>query len=138
LSSIINVAVPQSEPALSLAARFEHGLDVYHRSAVDRLEVSDADAKVVNRKRFHDLQAERIWAIGRARGEDALQWSRWVPARMDLANVSVGQVKPRDDDDVIPGSHAFERRSHAGIQQQPAVRGVFVALARRRRRISDR
>jgi hypothetical protein len=40
---------------LAIAARFEHGLDIHHRSSVDRLEVLHADAEILDRQHCHDV-----------------------------------------------------------------------------------
>ena len=122
---------------LAFPAGREHGFDVNDGRAVDRLEVSHPDAQVFDRDNGHHVKPERIWPIRRSGGKYALHRSVSVTARMHLANVSVGEVQPRDYHDVVPGVQTGKRGPHVGIEHQPAVGRTLVALARSRGTIGE-
>ena len=64
----------------------------------------------VDRQHGHAVQPDRVRAVGRARGEDALLGAGGVAARVHAQDVAARAVQPREHDQLVAGGDALERR----------------------------
>jgi hypothetical protein len=113
---------------LEVWAAREHGLDVDHRCAVDRLDGADPEPVPGDPPHRDAMQAHGIRPIRRARGEDPGQRPGWVRAGMDAKDVPPGPVQPRDHHDVVPRREAAQARRRERAQLEPGVGGALRAL----------
>ena len=98
-----------------------HRLDIHDRRSVDRFYWADFQFAVADFANGYAMQAQRIGPVGRAGGEHAGQRAIFVAAWMDLQNIAMGFVEPRDEDDFVAGSDAKQRVRESRIDFKPRV-----------------
>ena len=78
-------------------------LQVEDRCAVDRLERANVQPRRrPDRRNGHAMQADRVWAVGGASCEHTGQRRVRVSSWVSLEDVSIGQVKPGEQEEVLP------------------------------------
>ena len=76
------------------------------------------------------MKAERVGAVGRARGEDAPEPLAPVPSRMDLEDVAMTLVKPSDDEQLVANLYAAQSGHCPGLHLEPGGGSAFRPLPR--------
>jgi hypothetical protein len=61
------------------------------------------------------MQADGVRTLGGASREDAGQRGVRVSSRMSLKDAPIGQVKPGEQDEVLPRGDAMQRASLGGV-----------------------
>ncbi len=75
--------------------------------------------------------------MGGTRGEDSLPGPRRVAARMDLKDVSLSAIEPREYDDLVACAETPQALEHRVVEDEPRIRRPFVALPRSQLRIDQ-
>ena len=103
-------------------------LDIDDRGAVEDVQPRYLQAIAVNGQDLQLRDCDRVRPYRAAGGEDALQPSRAVAARVDHEDIAIGAMQPEQHDDDLTGGDAVESRLVLGIDLQgPApVRDVII------------
>lgn len=91
----------------------------------------DVDSCAVDRCDPGAMQAERVRAMRRAGGKDALRRTGTIAARMDAEQIATSSIEPGDDDDLVAGSQALQGLRHVRFEKKRRSGRTFVGLIRR-------
>src|SRR4051794_22931518 len=91
---------------LRITATVQHRLYVDDRCAIDRFNRANEELGAADLAYVYPVESERVWPIRRAREEDAGEGVLRLPTRMHFEHVPIGQMQPRDHDDVIAHGEA--------------------------------
>ena len=109
----------------------EDGLYIQDRGAVHCFEVPDAKPKPVNADDLGFVKPNRVWAMRTPRGEHAFLGSRRVAPRMDAQHVTIGEMKPGEDEDVVSDRQVPRGLADVLVEHEPRLRRALVGLSRR-------
>lgn len=79
---------------LTVAAIFDHGLDIEDRGAVNGFKIEHFDPACTRSAHFNAMQPDGIRAVRRSRGEDAGERVAQVRPRMNFECGAPGLVQP--------------------------------------------
>ena len=74
------------------------------------------------------MEADGVWAVGRAGGEDAGERGVRDAAGVDLQRLAVGLMEPGEEDELVSEVETEESVVILGIEFEPGFGGVLVAL----------
>jgi hypothetical protein len=94
-------------------------LDVDDRRAVERLEMIDVHAQIVDTNHSQSMQANGVGPMRRAGAEHALWRARDVAARMDNEDIATRTVEPGKDDQLIACPHVSNPVAHVLVENEP-------------------
>ena len=109
----------------------EDGFDVHNRRAVHSLEVSDTNPKSVHTNDLGPMEPDRVWTMRAPRGEHAFLWSRRIAARVHAQDGAIGEVKPREDENLVTDAQVPCSFADVGVEDEPGLGRSLVGLARR-------
>src|SRR5262245_25414633 len=122
---------------------FAHGdLEVDDRGAIDRFQCADAQSRGAFECGDGDpVDADRVWAVGGAWLEDAGERDVGVSGRVGLEDISVGEVEPGEQDQLVADADAMKRVAEDGLDLEQrfgcALEGLIRGLSRRAQRRAD-
>lgn len=108
----------------------QYGLDVDHRRAIDRFQVAYPDRAALHSLDHGSMQADRIWAVGRAGCEHPGQGPVGILARMHGEYVAPGLVQPGQDEDRGAGAQPAQGRLQPGHDRDSRHRRPLIRLFR--------
>lgn len=116
----------------------EHWFHVDNWRPVHSLEVSDANPKSVNTDDLDLMQPDWVGAMWAARGEHTFLWSRQVAARMDAQHAAIGEVEPREDENLVADAQGASSFTNISVKDEPRLGRSLVSLARSVSRVDQR
>src|ERR1700730_9799504 len=110
--------------------RAEHRFDVNDRCAIDGFDWSDPQPAPEDFSHGYGMEANWIWPIRGSRREDPGERTPIVRAGSDVEHVTVGLVKPRQDDDLVANRDTVEPLCQRWAHLEPRIGRALPTLFR--------